>query len=150
MAIDSSDRIHIAAFNSEDSDLTYIYLPSINSTVCSSMTVDQFGSVGNWTQIKVYNNKPYIAYANATEYGQHDAIKLAYANANAGLVQPGTNADTGYTETGWEYMTVPAITPPQGGDSKFKNVCLDFDSTGKPVVGYLGDCIEFGKWVNEQ
>ena len=38
-----------------------------------------------------------------------------------------------------------AITPPQGGDTKFQSVCLDFDTKGIPVVGYLGTNLEFGK-----
>ena len=53
--------------------------------------------------------------------------------------------DNNYTTGAWEYMTVPAITPPQGGDPKFQNVCLDFDRLGNPVVGYLGTNLEFGK-----
>ena len=46
-------------------------------------------------------------------------------------------------------MTVPALTPPQGGDAKFQAVCLDFDSANRPVVGYLGTNLEFGKWLDE-
>ena len=73
-------------------------------------------------------------------------------------VEPGTafasggsvnGVATGYTTGAWEYMTVPSITPPQGGDPKFQNVCLDFDSNGLPVVGYLGTNLEFGKWFTE-
>ena len=48
-----------------------------------------------------------------------------------------------------KYMTIPAISAPQGGDPKFQNVCLDFDSAGRPVVGYLGDNLEFGKALDE-
>lgn len=125
-----------------------MYLPSYNSTSLTSVTVDQAASVGNWTQIKVRNNVPYIAYYNATETGSRDSIKLAYADAAAGSVQAGVD-DDGYTTGHWEYMTVPAITPPQGGDSKFKQVNLDFDSNGLPVVGYLGTNLEFGKWMTE-
>ncbi len=42
-----------------------------------------------------------------------------------------------------------AITPPQGGDTKFQSVCLDFDTKGIPVVGYLGTNLEFGKCLDE-
>lgn len=148
MALDSSDRIHIAAFDANDSDLKYMYLPSYSSTSLSTMTVDQSGSVGNWTQVKVRNNVPYIAYYNSTETGGRDSIKLAYANKTAGNINAGVDSDN-YTTGEWEYMTVPAITPPQGGDPKFQNVCLDFDSTGRPVVGYLGTNLEFGKALDE-
>jgi len=45
-------------------------------------------------------------------------------------------------------MTVPTVTPAQGGRLKFKKVHLGFDMTGLPVLGCLGDNIEFGKWEN--
>lgn len=175
MTLDKFNGIHIAAFDSGDSDLSYIYVKSYDATECTHYTVDQSGAVGNWTQIKVDTcptigsgtdvkpnpmyNKPVIAYTNATENGQRDAIKLAVSNGSVaitpagkssiGTIKAGVDSSTKYTTGDWEYMTVPAITPPQGGDSKFQNVCLDFDTAGRPVVGYLGSNLEFGKWVDE-
>ena len=146
MAIDEKDGIHISAFDSKDSNLTYINLASYNATTYKAVTVDQDSAVGNWTQIKIKNGIPYIAYYNATEAGGRDAIKLAYANTEK--VSAGVDED-GYTTGAWEYITVPAITSPQGGKTEFQNVCLDFDSAGLPVVGYLGSNIEFGKWLTE-
>ena len=46
-------------------------------------------------------------------------------------------------------MTVPTVTPAQGGGLKFKKVNFGFDTQGRPVLGYLGDNIEFGKWLDE-
>ena len=165
MAIDGSGHIHIAAFDSNDSDLKYIYLDSYSADSYTQMIVDGAGSVGNWTSIKVdktsghpYYNKPVIAYYNATETGGHDAIKLAIANNVSGSVTEGVDSETGYTAAlkdadnnpiGWEYMTVPSIDPAQGGSQKFQQVCLDFDSNGIPVVGYLATNLEFGKWIGE-
>jgi len=173
MALDG-DAVHIAAFDSYDSNLVYMYLPSYDSTELQSFTVDQASAVGNWTQIKVQAGVPYIAYYNATETGGRDPIKLAYPvatkdadgntisaasnKATPGVdVEPGTayaagsstKQATGYTKGTWEYMTIPSITPPQGGDPKFQNVCLDFDSAGEPVIGYLGTYLEFGKALGE-
>ena len=37
----------------------------------------------------------------------------------------------------------------QAVDTKFRNVCLDFDSAKRNVVGYLGTNLEFDKWLNE-
>lgn len=169
LAVDGN-AVHISAFDSYDSNLVYMYLPNYNSAEgYKEITVDQASAVGNWTQIKVKDGVPYIAYYNSTENGGRDGIKLAYPVAangktavqnkeNPGVdVKPGTaysasdvnKAATGYTTGAWEYMTVPAITPPQGGDPKFQNVCLGFDSAGKPVVGYLGTNLEFGKWLDE-
>jgi len=150
MDIDSSGHIHISAFDVTDSDLSYIYIDNYAATSCTHVSVDQFGSVGNWTKIKVNSSGvPYIAYCNATEYGQRDAIKLAYAKDAASALLQGVESGTRYTTGNWEYMTVPTITPAQGGDSKFQNVCLDFDSDGTPVVGYLGTNLEFGKALGE-
>lgn len=150
MCIDSNNHIHIAAFDANDSDLRYIYLDSFNSTSYTELIVDSAGSVGNWTSIKINNeNKPVIAYYNATETGGHDAIKLAISNNVAGSVTAGVNSSTGYTATGWEYVTIPSIDPAQGGSQKFQQVCLDFDSSGKPVVGYLATNLEFGKQLSE-
>lgn len=152
MDIDSNNCIHIAAFDANDSDLMYISLNSYDSTSYSAVIVDAAGSVGNWTQIKVKNNIPYIAYYNATETGSRDTIKLAYAiNSISSVadVKAGIDEKTRYTTGNWEYMTVPSITPAQGGSQKFQSVCLDFDTKGIPVVGYLGTNLEFGKWLDE-
>lgn len=155
MYIDDSDGIHIAAFDATDSDLMYMYMPSCDSTTLKVVCVDQASSVGNWTRIRVKDSIPYIAYYNATEAGSRDAIKLAYFADSDTEISSASKEDiqgcdeSGYTTGNWEYMTVPAITPPQGGDSKFKQVNLDFDSSGNPVVGYLGTNLEFGKQRSE-
>lgn len=151
MEIDENNGIHIAALDAGDSDLVYIYIPHYNGSEMKHVRVDQASAVGNWTQIKVKDEVPYIAYYNATEAGGRESIKLAYANSgitSISTVVAGVD-DEGYTTGDWEYMTVPAITAPQGGKSEFQNVCLDFDSSGNPVVGYLGSNIEFGSWCDE-
>ncbi|MFP3041561.1 hypothetical protein LQZ19_07025, partial [Treponema primitia] len=162
MAIDSDDHLHIAAFDRTDSDLKYIYIDSRTSTTYKAVTVDQFGAVGNWTQIKLKPGTkiPYIAYYNATETGGRDSIKLAYSKApiTSEATALGGVDGNGYTTSGWEYMTVPALTPPQGGSLKFKQVNLGFTATaitspavpaGSPVLGYLGTNIEFSYPVSE-
>lgn len=156
--IADGSALHIAAFDQNDSDLVYIYIPdyaTTNPKGYTSMTVDAAGSVGNWTSIKIdktadnkYYNKPIIAYYNSSETGGHDAIKLAIPNAQAGSVTAGIDSSN-YTSTGWEYMTVPSVDAAQGGNNKFQRVCLDFDQDGDPVVGYLATNIEFGKQLPE-
>ena len=154
--LDGNDGLHIAAYDATDGNLVYMYLPTYSSRTFTQVTVDQASAVGNWTQVKVNsNNIPYIAYYNSTETGSRDSIKLAYAKAAAGSVTagvdvvPGQMTGTGYTLGGWEYMTIPAVTPPQGGNPNFQNVCLDFDSNGLPVVGYAASSLEFGKQRSE-
>ena len=155
LAIDSNNGIHIAAFDANDADLVYMYMPSYNSSTLKVCRVDQASSVGNWTRIALKGTVPYIAYYNSTDSGSRDTIKLAYFADTSLSVTSAAEANiqgcdsNGYTTGKWEYMTVPAITPPQGSDSKFKQVNLDFDSAGNPVVGYLGTTLEFGKWLNE-
>lgn len=156
MDLDSTNGIHISAFDATDGNLVYMYLSSYDSTGLSKVTVDQASSVGNWTQVKVNSsNVPYIAYYNSTETGSRDSIKLAYAKAAAGSVTagvdvtPGEMNGTGYTLRGWEYMTVPSITPAQGGNPNFQNVCLGFDTAGLPVLGYAASTLEFGKQLTE-
>ncbi|HPA11593.1 MAG TPA: hypothetical protein PLV73_12335, partial [Treponemataceae bacterium] len=154
MDIDSVDGIHISAYDAADGDLAYMYLPSYSSTALEHVSVDAAFSVGYWTKIKVLENgtvkTPYIAYYNSTENGQRDTIKLAYTKSGitAGSI-PGGVDSSGYTTGDWEYLNVPAITPPQGGDNRFKQVNLDFDTSNRPVVGYLGTNLEFGTWVDE-
>ena len=158
MDLDSNttNGIHIAAFDATDSNLVYMYLPSYSSTNLTAVTVDQASAVGNWTQIKVNSdNVPYIAYYNSTETGSRESIKLAYAKAAAGSVEkgvdivPGAMTGTGYTTGNWEYMTVPSVNPAQGGSPTFQNVCLGFDTAGTPVVGYAATNLEFGKQLGE-
>ena len=146
MAIDSSNHIHIAAFDANKSTLRYIYLDNFNDTKPDEYTVDASTSVGKWTQIKIHNGKPYIAYYNNAEDGQKESIRLAYLSS--ATVADGYD-NSGYATGAWEYMTVPSLSPAQGGDTKFQSVCLDFDRNGLPVVGYLGTNLEFGKWLTE-
>ena len=153
MAVDGK-TLHIAAFDQNDSNLVYIYVPDYTTTATNaytSMTVDAAGSVGNWTSIKIdktanhtYTNKPIIAYYNSSETGGHDTIKLAIPKNTAGNITAGIDSKK-YTSDGWEYMTIPSVDPAQGGNTKFQQVCLDFDSAGNPVVGYLATNLEFGK-----
>ena len=156
MAIDSSNGIHIAAFDASDADLKYFYLQSYSSTSLTSMTVDAAGSVGHWTGIAICTDtdnaelygKPVISYYNSTETGTRESIKMAYPKAAIGSITAGVDSN-GYTTGAWEYMTVPAITPPQGGDSKFQKVCLGFDTKGIPVLGFCATNLEFGKQLSE-
>ena len=152
MCLDSTGGVHISALDTSDSDLVYIYVDFFEGTNYKMVRVDQASAVGNWTQIKLNEaGVPYIAYYNATEAGSRETIKLAYADRTINSISSVVAGvdDEGYTTGNWEYMTVPSITPSQGGKSEFQNVCLDFDSTGKPVVGYLGDNLEFGTWCDE-
>jgi len=153
LALDGANGIHIAAYDASDADLAYFYLPAFNSTDLYHATVDAAFAVGSWTQIKVRqvgpNVIPYIAYFNSSETGQRDAIKVAYSTVPISPGNVPAGVENGYVTGNWEYFNVPAITPPQGGSLMFKQVNLDFDSAGRPVIGYLGTNLEYGKWLGE-
>jgi hypothetical protein len=158
MALDG-DAVHIAALDANDGDLMYFYVPDYTQGTYKAVTVDQYGSVGNWTQIKLGTlpgsstpaQVPFISYFNLTDVGSRDPLKLAWPKAaitSVAGVKPGVTAD-GYTTGDWEYMTVPALTPPQGGSPKFQKVNLGFRNDNRPVLGYLGNTIEFSYPVDE-
>jgi len=153
MFVDPSDHIHISAFNYLNSELWYIFIPSYNAAAYKAVPVDQFGSVGYWTDIKVNSaGVPYIAYYNAAEAGGRDSIKLACAKnavTDTGDVKGGVDVN-GYTTNDWEYRTVPAKQPPQGGVPGFQKVSLGFMLNGDAMLGYLGANIEFSYPVGER
>ena len=157
MYIDNANRIHIAAFDFGNNELRYIFVPTYNGTTYRDVRVDQFGSPGHWTDIKANENgELYIAYYNSIETGFRDSIKLAYAKnidvrtslTVANTNSPGVDAN-GYTTGNWEYRTVPALDPPQGGHSGFQKVNLGFMTNGTPLVGYLGSNLEFSYPLGE-
>ncbi|MCL2805119.1 MAG: hypothetical protein FWD26_04190 [Treponema sp.] len=155
MFIDGTD-IHIAAFDHGINALRYIFIPSFETNqahAAQSYIIDEFGTPGHWTDIKVRNGVPYIAYYNALENGGRDPIKIAFAKApvtgeDAVGARAGVDAN-GFVTGFWEYRTVPALDPPQGGHSGFQKVNLGFTSTGIPVLGYLGSNIEFSYPIGE-
>jgi len=146
MTIDDQDRLHIAAFDLSASDLCYILVENFaGSANVTSARVDQYGSAGFWTDIKVRDNTPYIAYYNSVETGTREAVKIAWAKnmvTDAASVKSGVDSE-GYTTGNWEYRTVPTVDPTPGSDPRFQKVNLQFRLNGDPVLGYLGSNIEF-------
>ena len=156
MVVDGN-ALHIAALDSNDSDLCYIYVQDYRNGSANNkfkaVTVDQSGVVGSWTQIKLQPGTkiPYISYYNASETGSRESLKLAYSKAavtSAATALAGVDSN-GYTTGNWEYVTVPAHTPPNGGEAKFQRVNLGFRTDGMPVLGYLGSNIEFSYQIGE-
>ena len=157
MTIDAQDRLHIAAFDSSESDLIYILVENImdSNRSVKYVKVDQFDSVGYWTDIKIHpsNGKPYIAYYNMGRVGSREAVKIAWPNfdiTDTASVKPGVDED-GYTTGDWEYRTIPSIDPPEGADPKFQKVNLQFRNNinRDPVIGYIGKNLEFSYPVSE-
>jgi len=158
VCIDEEDRLHIAALDSVNGTLKYIFVGNFTAASAAGsntrvVTVDQYGNVGYWTNIKLHplSGAPYIAYYNAAETGTREPIKLAWAKMNFtnALEVKGGVDNNGYTTGDWEYRTIPALDPPQGGTPRFRQVNLDFLKNGDPILGYLGSNIEFSYPVRE-
>ena len=156
MCIDSYDRLHIAALDSVNGDLKYIvvvnYDGNTGSAAVKTVTVDQYGAVGYWTDIKLHpsNGRPYIAYYNMAE--DYSPIKMAWAKNSFYSLQElrGGVDEDGFTTGLWEYTTVPSVSPPQGGSRRFQKVNIDFLSYGDPILGYLGSHIEYSYRIRER
>ena len=57
MTLDSNDGIHISAYDGAEADLSYMFIPSYDSTTLNHVTVDSSFSVGLWTQIQVVGRR---------------------------------------------------------------------------------------------
>jgi hypothetical protein len=144
----TADPLHIAAYDSSDGDLRYFYMTSYADASPQVVRVDANNSVGIYTSVKVRGGKPWIAYYNNSENGTRDSIKLARYLGSMGTITPGAWSD-GYATGEWEYLTVPVLTPPQGGLTKFLKVNLDFNTSGDPILGYAASSIEHSRRLPE-
>lgn len=137
------DPIHIAAYDTVNADLRYIYFDSYSDVTPDTARVDAVNSVGIYIDIKVDNGIPYIAYYNNSENGTMDSIKLAKFNGvPSTAVTDGAELSGSFTGD-WEIMTVPVNTTPRGGLLKFLKVNIDFNQKGDPVMGYSADSLEY-------
>ncbi len=145
MTVHSDDSLHVAAYDSSVAGLTYFYLTGFSDTTPEAVAVDTNNSVGIWTDIVVSDTgTPHIAYYNNSENGTRESIKIASANhdVSAGLL-PGVDTD-GYVTGSWDFATVPVDTVPQGGIPQFNRLGIALrPSDGEPLIGYLGDGIEY-------
>ncbi|MCF6334463.1 MAG: Ig-like domain-containing protein [Spirochaetales bacterium] len=145
----TDDPIHLAAYDTVNADLRYIYLNSYTDTTPDSARVDAVNSVGIYSDIKVLNGVPYISYYNNSENGTRDSIKLAKFNGDPAVsVSDGASLDGLFTGD-WDVMTVPVNTVPQGGLLKFLKVNLDFNLNGDPLLGYSADNLEYSVLLTE-
>ena len=115
LALDGGNNIHIACKGAKDSCLYYVYgaRDTYGSYSWTTVCVDNNGSPGTWTDIKLTNPSasgaaagPVISYYDPTNDATEDAIKVAYYEAPAGTV---TNPHL--VSSNWDTMTVPCNAP---------------------------------------
>jgi len=152
LAIDNNDRVHLAARDSLNSGLVYIRFDDVTDDQPAVVhDIDVSGSLGTWTDIELDDEGiPHISYYNSAETGSREPVRFAYYKGD-GLVaadEPGVD-EGGFTTGHWEYMTVPALEPPQGGSPNFEQVNLGFNTANEPIVGYLAEDIEFSRPLPE-
>jgi hypothetical protein len=144
----TDDPLHIAAYDSGDGDLRYIHMTSYADASPQVVRVDANNSVGIYTSILVQGGKPWISYYNNSENGTRDSIKLARYLGSMVTIADGASSD-GYATGQWETLTVPVITPPQGGLTKFLWVNLGFNTASDPILGYAASSIEASRRLPE-
>lgn len=100
LALDGGNNIHIACKDAKNNALYYIYgaRSSYGSYTFTGVCVDNNGSPGNWTDIKLTNPSesgtaagPVISYYDPTNDNTEDALKVAYLESDGE----------------WDTMTVP-------------------------------------------
>ena len=105
LALDGDNNIHIACKGAKNGALYYVYgeRSDYGSYTWTTVCVDDNGSPGNWTDIKLTNPSssdaaagPVISYYDATNDASEDAIKVAYLEST-----------TSNTAENWDTMTVP-------------------------------------------
>ena len=108
LAIGSDDSIHIAAYDTAEANLKYIYIPSVGGTP-QVATVDSYGDVGSNLTIDVAKvgtkQIPYIGYTAS----EPEQPRYAYlANPPTTYTSSALDGVTGDLYTGvWETTVVP-------------------------------------------
>ena len=105
LALDGGNNIHIACKGAKDGALYYVYgaRSAYGSYTWTTVCVDNNGSPGNWTDIKLTNPSasgaaagPVISYYDPTNDATEDALKVAYLEST-----------TSNAAENWDTMTVP-------------------------------------------
>jgi hypothetical protein len=124
--VDSSNKIHLAFYNSTYKTLVYANLtrpttmPTGNSLgVTEIYTVDNIIEGGTWTDISVDGSgNPWIVYGDIGRKGNTDGARLAYkSSANTGIAFNSGTANrlrcpvTGADISTWEAVTMPSQYP---------------------------------------
>ena len=124
LAVDGSDNVHLAYYDSGNGGLYYAYIPynpgsGIPDTgAIETVRVDTYLAVGTKLMINVRregsHDVPYISYYHGSFTETRNAVRIAWRKDFSGGAKPvphGTNTDDSFTGR-WEVMTVPAREAP--------------------------------------
>jgi len=157
--------VYIAYYDFDAADLklarvTWNGIGTINTlTDVSIVSIDRYLSAGSWTKLFFVQNsmlnggvttqQPAIAYYSDSYNGTKKPIRLALPQFDTtGSLLHGTTSngeDEDYSGN-WEIMTIPAESTPKGGAETFNRVQAGSYATNTlPVLGWLGDKLEYGK-----
>ena len=147
-ATDGTD-FYLAYYDSASANLKLAVMPVTKFNAAgptadpiTTYTIDSYLSVGTWTNIEIINGLPYISYYSDSYNGTKSSIRVAYPT---GTLAEGV---TGNEFTGaWEVIAVPTITAPLGGLPQFNRTHIGTytDTVDLPVIGWLGDRLEYAK-----
>ena len=111
LALDGGNNIHIACKGAQDGALYYVYgaRSAYGTYVWTTVCVDNNGSPGNWTDIKLTTPSasgaaagPVISYYDPTNDATEDALKVAYFETPSG-----TPTNPHLAAENWDTMIVP-------------------------------------------
>jgi hypothetical protein len=136
--------VYLAYYDSANANLKFAKYDLSELTVTKN-TVDAYLSVGTLTNIELINGVPYISYYSGSYNGTNKSIRIAYP---LGAYTNGADPNTGAYSGTWEVMTVPSLSVPKGGMAQFNRTMIGTysnNSQSLPVVGWLGDYLEYSK-----
>jgi hypothetical protein len=147
--------LYVAYYDAGEANLKFSRITWATKAV-QTYVIDSYLSVGTWTQVQVFNGVPYITYYSDSYNGTKKPVRIAFPTDGNGGVSVANTTTHGVLDSGaseaysgtWEIMTVPTVTVPKGGMEQFNHTQLGtYTNNGLtlPVVGWLGDRIEYGK-----
>jgi hypothetical protein len=121
MKIDSSNKVHLAFFNSSRGTVVYAsgtlpaYSDAGTNLGWTAYAVDNVVKGGAWTDIAVDSGgNPWISYSDSSRTGNYDGVRIAYKSGNPDVTgkiafnAPLTDPVSGQVITGWEALSMPA------------------------------------------
>ena len=158
MVVDPDGGIHIAYFDSNESNLRYAYLSAydVADVDVETYTVDALFTNGMYNSIAIRDfsggagtdYRPVISTFSLSYSGTRYALRAAWPMSALGALADGANDATGAYTGDWEVVAVPAATPPAQSRTFIETDGATV-TQGQIVVGYNGGWIEEATLLDE-